>query len=176
MKLHLAMGLLALASVGTSLADTCEPIARAAGAYAKAERYVVNMTIVSQGEKHNTEVMVAPEGMYIKAGEQWIRSPVSINRKDLLDANKSVYSDCARVGQEDVNGVPTAVYRFTGKADGQAPMTGKMWIGTADDLPRRMEGRTKDADITQNIRYDVEAPKGGVVGIPGLDQLKNLFK
>ena len=55
-------------------------------------------------------------------------------------------------------------------------MTGKMWIGMADDLPRRMEGRTKDADITQVIRYDVQVPKGSTVEIPGLNQLKNLFK
>ena len=177
MKMHLAIGLVALTSISPSFADTCAPILKAAGAYAKVERYVVRMTMVSQNEIHNTEVMMAPEGMYIKAGEQWIQSPVSINRKDLLDANKSVFSDCKQVGKEDVDGVSTAVYRFTGKAEGQPSMTGKMWIGIADDLPRRMEGRTNDADITQVIRYDVQAPKkGSTVEIPGLNQLKNLFK
>jgi hypothetical protein len=175
MKLHITIGLAALTTLSPGFADTCAPIMKSAAAYAKAERYVVNMTMVSQGQTHNTEVMMSPEGMYIKAGEQWIRSPVSINRQEILDANKSVFSDCARVGQENVDGAPTSVYRFTGKAEGQPPMTGKMWIGTADDLPRRMQARTKDGDITQNIRYDVEAPKAAV-GIPGLNQLKNLFK
>ena len=54
-------------------------------------------------------------------------------------------------------------------------MNGKIWIGTADDLPRRMEGKSQDAEITQAIRYDVEAPKSGVLGVPGLNQLKGLF-
>ncbi len=175
MKIRLAVGLAGLACINHGVADTCAPIVKAAGTYAKAERYAVKMTMVSKGETHLTEVMMAPEGMYIRAGEQWIRSPVAISRQDLLDANKSVYSDCKRLGQESIDGVPTAVYRFTGKAEGQPPMTGKMWIGTADDLPRRLEAKTQDADITQAIRYDVQSPKGGGAGLPGLDQLKGLF-
>jgi outer membrane lipoprotein-sorting protein len=176
MKMHLAMGFAALISVSPGFADTCAPIMKAAGAYAKAERYTVKMTMVSKGETHNTEVMMAPEGMYIKAGDQWIRSPVAINRQELLDSNKSVFSDCKRIGKEDVDGAPTVIYQFTGKAEGEAPMAGKMWIGTADDLPRRMQGRTKDADITQVIRYVVPAPKGSALALPGLNQLKGLFK
>jgi outer membrane lipoprotein-sorting protein len=178
MKMHSAVAWVALAALPfprPSFADTCAPIMRAAGAQAKAERYAVKMTIASKGETHQTEVMTAPEGMYIKAGEQWIRSPVSINRKDLLDANKSTFSDCSRVGQESVDGVPTAVYRFTGKAEGQAPMAGKIWIGTADNLPRKLEARSQDTDITQLMRYDVQVPKGAALEVPGLDQIKGLF-
>jgi outer membrane lipoprotein-sorting protein len=173
MKLLVAVSLLVLTAT-PALADDCAPITRATAAYAKAERYTVKMVMVSKGETLNTEVMMAPEGMYLKAGEQWIRSPVSVNRKDILAANKAVYSDCKQIGKENIGGVPTAIYRFTGKAEGQPSMTGKLWIGTADDLPRRMEGRTKDGDFTQDIRYDVQAPKGAV-NVPGLDQLKGLF-
>lgn len=169
------VGMLAFAAAGPSLAGDCDPIKKAAEAYAKAERYTVKMSMVSKGETLNTEVMMAPEGMYIRAGEQWIRSPVAVNRKDVIDANKSNFSDCRQVGKEVVDGVPTLIYQFTGKANGEPAMNGKMWIGAADDLPRRMEGKTKDGDITQSIRYDVQAPKGGAVDIPGLNQLKGLF-
>jgi len=169
------LGLMAIAAAGPTLADSCAAIKKAAQAYANAERYTVKMSMVSKGETLNTEVMLAPEGMYIKAGEQWIRSPVAINRKDMIDANKSSFSDCRQVGKEVVDGVPTVIYQFTGKADGQPAMNGRMWIGAADDLPRRMEGKTKDGDVTQTIRYDVQAPKGGGVEIPGLNQLKGLF-
>ncbi len=168
-------GLLALAAAGPGLADSCAAIKKAAEAYAKAERYTVKMSMVSKGETLNTEVMMAPEGMYIKAGEQWIRSPVAINRKEVIDANKSNFSDCRQVGKEVVDGVPTVIYQFTGKADGEPAMNGRMWIGATDDLPRRMEGKTKDGDITQLIRYDVQAPKGGAIEIPGLNQLKGMF-
>jgi hypothetical protein len=174
-RFRFALGLLALTSLPPAVADSCAPIEKAATAYGQAERYTVKMDMLSKGKSFNTEVMIAPEGMYIRAGDQWIRSPVAVNRKDLLNANKSVFSDCKKVGEERVEGVPTAIYRFTGKAESQSPMTGKIWIGTADDLPRRMEGKTQDADITQVIRYDVEAPKGGTAGLPGLDQLKGLF-
>ena len=131
MKTRFSAGLIALACIQSGFAATCEPITRSADAYAKAERFAVNMTMVSKGETHQTEVMMAPEG--------------------------------------------TVVYLFTGKTEGQPPMNGKIWIGTADDLPRRMEGKSQDAEITQAIRYDVEAPKSGVLGVPGLNQLKGLF-
>jgi len=173
-KAPLLLGMLALAATAPSLADTCAPIRKAAEAYGKAERYSVKMSIVSRGETHSTEVLMSPEGMYIKAGDQWVRSPVAVNRKELIDANKSTFSDCRQIGKEVVDGVPTVIYQFSGKAEGQPGMNGKMWIGTADDLPRRMEGKTKDGDITQSIRYDVQAPKGGAVEIPGLNQLKGL--
>ena len=169
------LGLMAIAAAGPTLADSCEPITKAALAYAKAERYSVKMSMASKGETHSTEVLMSPEGMYIKAGDQWIRSPVAINRKEVIDANKSTFSDCRQVGKEVVDGVPTVIYQFTGKAEGEQAMNGRMWIGTPDDLPRRMEGKTKDGDITQSIRYDVQAPKGGGVDIPGLNQLKGLF-
>lgn len=172
---RLVVGLLALAAAGPGFADSCAAIKKAAEAYAKAERYSVKLSMVSRGDTHSTEVLMSPEGMYIKAGEQWIRSPVAINRKELIDANKSNFSDCRQVGKEVVDGVPTVIYQFTGKADGEPSMNGRMWIGVADDLPRRMEGKTKDGDITQSIRYDVQAPKGGTVDIPGLNQLKGLF-
>jgi hypothetical protein len=176
MRMHVLAGSIFMAAAGAGHADTCEPILKAASAYAKAERFAVKLNMVSKGETHNTEVMILPEGMYIKAGEQWIRSPVSVNRKDLLNSTRSGFSDCKRIGQQDIDGVPTGIYRFTGKAEGQPPMTGKIWIGTADDLPRRMEGKTQDGDITQQIRYDVQAPKGNTLEVPGLNQLKGLFR
>jgi hypothetical protein len=174
-KAPLLLGMLALAATAPSLADTCAPIRKAAEAYGKAERYSVKMSIASRGETHRTEVLMSPEGMYIKAGDQWVRSPVAVKRKDLIDADKSTFSDCRQLGKEVVDGVPTMIYEFTGQADGQPAMNGRMWIGTADDLPRRMEGKMKDGDISQSIRYDVQAPKGGAVEIPGLNQLKGLF-
>jgi len=174
-KTRFSAGLIALACIQSGFAATCEPITRSADAYAKAERFAVNMTMVSKGETHQTEVMMAPEGMFIKGGDQWIRSPVSVNRRNLLDSTKSTFSDCRLMGRETIDGVPTVVYLFTGKTEGQPPMNGKIWIGTADDLPRRMEGKSQDAEITQAIRYDVEAPKSGVLGVPGLNQLKGLF-
>jgi hypothetical protein len=175
MKTRLSIGLIAAVCMQAGFAQTCAPLIKAADAYAKAERFAVNMKIVSKGETHETEVMMAPEGMYIKAGDQWIRSPVLVNRKSLLDQTKSTFSDCRRIGQETVDGVSTEIYRFTGRADDQPPMNGKIWIGRADDLPRRMEGKSPDADITQVIRYDVQAPQSGVPAVPGLNQLKGLF-
>lgn len=174
-RCRLALGLLMLAAAGPGFADSCAAIRKAAEAYAKAERYSVKLSMVSKGETHSTEILMSPEGMYIKAGEQWIRSPVAINRKEVIDANKSNFSDCRQVGQEVVDGVPTVIHQFTGKAEGEPSMNGRMWIGLADHLPRRMEGKTKDGDITQSIRYDVQAPKGGTVDIPGLNQLKGWF-
>ena len=175
MKTSLSIGMIAATCMQPGFAETCAPITKSADAYAKAERLAVNMTMVSKGETHETEVMMAPEGMFIKGGDQWIRSPVSVNRRNLLDSTKSTFSDCRLMGRETIDGVPTVVYLFTGKTEGQPPMNGKIWIGTADDLPRRMEGKSQDAEITQAIRYDVEAPKSGVLGVPGLNQLKGLF-
>jgi hypothetical protein len=175
LRKRVVLGMAAFAAAGASFADTCDPIRNAAAAYAKAERFTVKMAMTSRGETHSTEVLMSPEGMYIKAGEQWVRSPVAINRKELIDANKSTFSDCRQVGKEVVDGAPTLIYQFTGKADGEPAMQGRMWIGTADDLPRRIDGKTKDGDITQSIRYDVQAPRGGTVDIPGLNQLKGLF-
>jgi hypothetical protein len=175
MKLRLTIGLIVAAGMQPAFAQSCAPILKAADTYAKAERFAVKMKIVSKGETHETEVMMAPEGMFIRGGGQWIRSPVSINRKDLLDSTKSTFTDCSRIGQETIDGVPTSIHRFTGKAEGQPPMQGKIWIGMADNLPRRMEGKNPDTDIVQAIRYDVEAPTTGVLGVPGLNQLKGLF-
>lgn len=55
-------------------------------------------------------------------------------------ADRFVISDCRKLGEDTVEGVPTFVWTFRTTVEDLPPITGKVWIGQRDGLPYREEG------------------------------------
>lgn len=172
----------AMCSASHAADPACAPIIKAAEAHAKAERMRVRMLMNDPNRPDEIEAMIVPEGMYIKAGDQWIKSPVASTREQLMklsEQSKGSITECKALGKETVNGEPTSVYRYKGKVEGQPDSDVKLWIANADGLPKKAEIKSEKGMITQFISHgaDIQAPKGGLAIPAGIgEMLKGLMK
>lgn len=95
------------------------------------------------------EIVILGDAFYVKeAGGQWVG--LKIPADQAAQQTPSVFNPAQEmkdlsgaqnfkvVGMEVVDGTPTTVYSYEETVNGQ-PATTKMWIGTADNLPRKVE-------------------------------------
>lgn len=171
-----------MSSASHAADPACAPIIEAAEAHAKAERMRVRMQMNDPNRPDEIEAMIVPEGMYIKAGDQWIKSPIASTREQLMklaEQSKGSITECKALGKETVDGVPTSIYKYKGKVEGQPDSDIKLWIANADGLPKKAEIKSEKGMITQFISHgaDIQAPKGGLQIPAGIgEMLKGLMK
>jgi len=104
------------------------------------------------GTTDETETIVIAGIIYFKLADQpWRKSPASASQglnaltfvvdETKLDALLQSVSEFRLVGPEVLDGTPTLVYQYkTTTAQPPATGTSKIWIGVADNLPRKIEG------------------------------------
>ncbi len=112
------------------------------------------------------EAILIGATMYIKVGGAWqkISSP---EFKDLfnfsdpkkLERDLGVSTNIQLVGPEVLDGTPTLVYQYSTSLAGPPPSTytSKVWIGVADNLPRKVESTSAAGVKTTIIYYDYNA-------------------
>lgn len=95
------------------------------------------------------EIVILPDTFYVKEeGGQWVG--LKIPADQAANQTPSVFNPAQEmrdlsgaqnfklVGLDVVDGTPTTVYSYEETINGQ-PATTKMWIGVADNLPRKVE-------------------------------------
>jgi hypothetical protein len=118
----------------------CKPIIDADKARAAAPAWHAKKTM----DGMPMEIIRLGDAVYANmAGSGWSQMPPPM-AASIVDAgnqaDRFVVSDCRRLGEEDVGGVPTTVWSFKTAVKDQPPITGKVWIGRRDGLPYREEG------------------------------------
>ena len=113
---------------------------------------------------------------YVKLGDKpWQKMPASVQSplnalsfvldEKQLDAFLQSVSEFRLVGPEILDGTPTLAYQYkANSAEPPATGTSKIWIGVADNLPRKIEidststlnGQTYSAKTTR-LYYDYNA-------------------
>ncbi len=112
------------------------------------------------------EAILIAKTVYLKIGTTWqkVALPQGI---DVSAANLQQYgsqlgtnSQVKFVGAEVLDGVPTVVYQYTTTIKGPPAQTinTKVWIGVADNLPRKVETSPKAGQTTTIIFSDFNAP------------------
>jgi hypothetical protein len=105
--------------------------------------------------------------MYIKAGTQWqkitapqLKDALNISDPGKLEQDLGVSTNIQLIGPEVLDGTPTLVYQYTTTTKGTPPetFTSKVWIGVADNLPRKLESVSPTTGAkTTIIYYDYNA-------------------
>lgn len=111
------------------------------------------------------EAILIGKTVYMKIGGKWSKTPLpqGIN----FDfANPQTYasqvgatSNVKFIGADVVDNTPTLVYQYTTTVKGppQTTVTSKVWVGVADNLPRKVESEPKAGQKTTMTFYDYNA-------------------
>jgi hypothetical protein len=145
---------------------------------------------VAPDRMHNIEdgreVITIGKNMYVKKGGEWQNMGTQMNDMqekmkeraqqmtpaEKADATKGLTADYKSLGDETLDGVPTAVYEMHGEFDTKVQGVGsvvtitKYWIGKSDGLFRKEESNGEEAGMkvktTSTYEYDpsitIEAP------------------
>ncbi len=137
-------------STSALAADAGETISTAVTASMNAERRLVHTVMIDKGKTVAVpDGMIVPEGIYQKSGDRWIKNPGSLFGRATLAkmAGTTTYSDCKSLGEETLDGVPTAVYSARGTTKGSlvgsTESEAKLWLAKADGLPRKNRIQTQ---------------------------------
>jgi hypothetical protein len=136
--------------------------------------------------EHGQEVIIIGKIMYVKEGGEWrnlgtqmsdmqekMKEQVQkMSAEEKADATKGLTADYKLLGDEMLDGIPTAVYEMRGAFDtkvqgvGSIAMVTKYWIAKSDGLFRKEESDGEEAGMkiktTMIYEYDptitIEAP------------------
>lgn len=137
----------------------CAPVIEAFTKQSKAARYSVRSEVATQAGTTITETILTPEGMYLKLDGKWTRNPIKVTPQDRakeVEFAANTISDCKRLGKESLAGAPTLMYEYKQElVEGQAGES-KLWVGTADGLPRKLETRSSAGSVTLLLRYGAD--------------------
>jgi len=152
------------ASCASAAEPDCEPVLAAQIAQSQADRYSVKTSMSGRAGTEAGEIMKTPEGMFVKRDGRWAKSPVQLTQKDradLIEYGRKNISNCKLFGKETRDGKAMAIYTYNQKAPNLPTSDIKLWIGTADGLPHKLEVSTGDKNVTQTIDYSaaIKAPK-----------------
>ena len=126
-----------------------------------------NLEIVLPDRFHMTtsklEMILIGKTMYIKTGTKWQKLTQNIDLSAVdpkkLEAELGVSKDVKLVGTDILDGTPTFVYQYTTTIKGPPARTttSKVWVGMADNLPRKRETEPKAGQKTTTTYYDYNA-------------------
>lgn len=136
--------------------DACKPVIDADKARASATAWHAKKTM----DGMSMEIIRVGNDVYANmAGTGWEQMPAPMAKSIVEAGNQAdqyVVTDCRKLGEEKVDGVPTAVWSFKTQVKDSAPVESQVWIGTRDGLPYRERGE-KHAGTTTYER--VTAPE-----------------
>jgi hypothetical protein len=132
--------------------------------YQAPDRY--HMLNLSTSQQQMNEFFIIGKDMYMKLGDRWQKMPGVAGsampnlRKMFDDEGLKRLQDVKYVGDETLNGRPAHVYSYhSTQTDSTVPypFTSKIWVGTADGLPQKIEVTYDGGDLkTMIITYDYE--------------------
>lgn len=109
------------------------------------------------------EMILIGKTMYIKTGTKWQKLTQNIDLSAVdakkLEAELGISKDVKLVGTDVIDGTPTFVYQYTTTIKGPPARTttSKVWVGMADNLPRKRETEPKAGQKTTTTYYDYNA-------------------
>lgn len=140
---HALLFLLLLATGSASAADSdsaCKPVIDADKARAAAPAWHAKKTMGNV----SMEIIRLGNDVYANmGGTGWKQMPPPMAASIVNAGNQAdqfTVSDCHKLGDEAVDGVPTSVWSFKTAIKDKPPIAGKVWIGKQDGLPYREEG------------------------------------
>lgn len=148
---------MALGFSGTVLAldEACQRIVEADAAKVKAPSW--HQRVVDSGPEGMTlEFIKSADKLFARQGGTWRAMPPGM-LKTLGQVGHGGFklSQCRKVGDDVISGMPSAIYAYTVNAGGHVAAGNKVWIGR-DGLPYRMEGD----NVKTTIQYvGVVVPK-----------------
>jgi hypothetical protein len=142
--------------------DPCAVVNKATDSVNTVDHSTAITTVVAGGAPQSGEARLVGGKSYVQVAGKWHVSPTSAadTAAMLAEVRKSAKQTCQAVGEESLDGVPTAVFTAHVENDGSVS-DNKMWVAKGTGLPVKtvstVEGRTV---ITQINRYDgVSAPQ-----------------
>ena len=149
---HLPFSMLLLLATGSASAAGsdagCKPVIDADKARAAAPAWHAKKTI---GDMKMEMIRLGNDVYAIMGGTGWKQMPPPMAANIVNAGNQAdnfVVSDCLKLGDETVDGVPTAVWTFKTALKDKPPIPGKVWIGKQDGLPYREEGEKHSGTTT----------------------------
>lgn len=143
-----------------SAADAgCAAVMAAITAQSKTGRYGVRSAVTTQAGTSTAETIFTPEGMFLKLDGKWTKNPIRITAADRakeVELAASTISECKALGAESLAGVPTLVYEYKQELVEGPVSENKVWVGTADGLPRKLESRSGAGTVIQLLRYGAD--------------------
>jgi hypothetical protein len=131
------------ATTAASAADSdaaCKPIIDADKARAAAPAWHAKKSMGGM----SMEIIRLGNDVYANmGGTGWKQMPPPMAASIVNAGNQAdtfVVSDCRKLGDEIVDGVPATVWTFKTAVHDKPPIAGKVWIGQRDGLPYREEG------------------------------------
>jgi hypothetical protein len=126
----------------------------------------VSSSVITSTTSVSEKIQIG-EKVYVKiGGGSWVTATASPANVDQMAALLAAgLTEVQPAGTEPINGVETMSYTFTASAGGSTG-TGKIWIGTADGLPYRVDLTTVIQGVTMNdslvyeynIQITIKAP------------------
>lgn len=132
--------------------------------YLAPDRY--HMTNLGSSQQAMAEFIVIGPDMYMKFGGRWQKMPGAAGnavpklREMFNEEGLKTLQDVKYVGDEDVNGERAHLYTYRStvtNANVPYPFSSKIWVGSDDGLPQRIEVTYDQGDLkTMTILYDYE--------------------
>jgi hypothetical protein len=175
----LATGLLGSAMGRTANAAEieagCEPVLKAIQAMNSSPRFHWKMSATTPNRKRpsrHEEVVISDVVYMTPPGPgKWMRLQMTAADRAAFAAREmeqNPIGDCKTGQREDLDGVEAETYHYQQKmakqssasaGSGGTVSTSKLWIGTKDGLPRRIESLTGDVSVLVTVDYEnVEPP------------------
>jgi hypothetical protein len=155
----------AIASAGSVAApalageDACAAILTAARSIGRAPQYrsVLVATSPTRRRPYETEQIVVNDVIYatsLGAG-RWMKLPMTAADRDALAAGLVRYPphhcEATESGAEDA---PMRVYAYRQDVSGPSSAGSRLWVGTKDGLPRRLESEEGTMRLVMTLEYE----------------------
>ncbi|MGI9035510.1 MAG: hypothetical protein ACR2GD_05665 [Pyrinomonadaceae bacterium] len=125
--------------------------------YVAPDRYQITRegeVVKGIGGKKSETIAIGKDTWSKMDDQPWRKSPVNmsgmmnIQKSSLNELSNDKTADVKFIGTESLDGATMNVYQFSfdkkdEDTDGTIKSTGKYWIGTTDNLPRKFEGETQ---------------------------------
>jgi len=153
----------------------CEPVLKSIQAMNSSPRFHWKMSATTPDRKRPSrhEELVISDVVYMTPPGQgkWMRLKMTAAERAAFAAREleqNPIGDCTTGQREDLGGVEVQTYQYqqkpaqqsgTDTGPGETVSASKLWIGTKDGLPRRIESRTGDVSVLVTVDYEnVEPP------------------
>jgi hypothetical protein len=168
----LAVGLLgpaiARSADAAEIEAGCEPVLKAIQAMNSSPRFHWKMSATTPNRKRPSrhEEIVFNDVVYMTppGPGKWMRMQMTAADRTAFAAREmeqNPIGDCRAGQSEDLGGVEVQTYHYQQRPAQQSAVVSasKLWIGTKDGLPRRIESLTGDVSVLVTVDYDnVEPP------------------
>src|SRR5215468_7886439 len=112
-----------------------------------------------------TESVMIGKDMYMKMGSRWQKLPNTLGDKQIINLRDmfneeylKTLQDVKYDGDDTVDGQSTHVYSYRNSQTNSNmpyPFTSKIWVGTSDGLPKKIEVTYEGGDLkTMAVTYD----------------------